>query len=133
MGVRFRVVDGDDVQHVLGALVGVATVPTRWLRPAPGESGGRHGADAQPHHGLHSGRIWLLGRPNTSWPLPGRPVIDHARALYRNNIAMIGIVDLERAEADLVAGELTCRDAVARCAGGDTRGPARSVTRGPRH
>jgi transposase-like protein len=92
----------------LGALVGAATVPTRQLRPAPGEPGRRHGADAQPCGYLHSGRIWLLGRANTSWPLPRRPVIDHARAPYRNNTAMIGIVDLQRAEADLAAGELAC-------------------------
>ena len=30
-----RAVDGDDVGHVPGALVGAATVPTRRLRPAP--------------------------------------------------------------------------------------------------
>jgi hypothetical protein len=35
-------------------------------------------------------------------------VIDHARALCRDNDAVIGIVDLKRAEADLAAGELAC-------------------------
>lgn len=35
-------------------------------------------------------------------------MIDHARALCRNDDAVIGIVDLERAEADLAAGELAC-------------------------
>jgi hypothetical protein len=72
MGVRFRAVDGGDVQHVPGALVGAATVPTRRLRPAPGEWGRRPGADAQPCDCLHSGRIWSLGRAKTSWPLPRR-------------------------------------------------------------
>lgn len=35
-------------------------------------------------------------------------MIDHARALCRNDTSMIGIVDPERAEADLAAGELAC-------------------------
>ena len=108
MEVRVRAVDGDDIQHVPGALVGAATVPTWRIRPAPGKSGRRHGAHAQSHRCLHSGQIWLLGRPNTSWPLPRRPRIDHARALCRHDTAMIGIVDLQRAEADLAAGELAC-------------------------
>lgn len=45
---------------------------------------------------------------NTSWPLPHRRVIDHARTLWRDDQPMIGIVDREQTEADLVAGELTC-------------------------
>jgi hypothetical protein len=68
----------------------------------------RLGADAQPHHCLHRGRIWLLGWPNTSRPLPRRSVIDHARALCQDDTAVIGIVDLARAEVDLAAGELAC-------------------------
>lgn len=63
MGVWIRAVDGDDVQHVPGALVGAATVPTRRLRPDFGDSGGRHGADAQLQQCLHSGRIWLWVSP----------------------------------------------------------------------
>jgi hypothetical protein len=35
------------------------------------------------------------------------PVIDHARALCRNDTAVIGIVDLKRAGAELAAGVLT--------------------------
>jgi hypothetical protein len=46
---------------------------------------------------------------------------------------MIGIVDLQRADTDLAAGKLACRDAAASCADGDTRGPERSVTRGRQH
>lgn len=55
-------------------------------------------------------------------------MIDHARALCRNDTAVIGIVDLKRAEAELAAGELTGPGCAARCAGGDTHGPAMSVT-----
>jgi hypothetical protein len=57
MGVRIRAIDGEDVEHALGALVGAATVPIRRFRPALEESGRRHGAGSRPHHCLHNGRI----------------------------------------------------------------------------
>jgi hypothetical protein len=64
---------------------------------------------------------------NKSWPLSRRLVIDHARAVWRDDEPMIAIVDLARAEADLTASELTCpaprvrRDAAALGDGAPTR------------
>lgn len=108
MGVRIRAVDDDDVQHESEALVGAATVTILRFPPAPVGSGGRYGVGAPPPSLSPQWTKLVTDRPNTGWPLPRRGVIDHARVLCGEDLTMIGIVDVERAEVDLAAGELAC-------------------------
>lgn len=78
MRVRVRAVDGDDIQHLPGALVGAVTVPTR--NPTTAST-------------VDESRSWVGPTPVG---LCRGGVIDHARPLRRTDTAMIGIVDLQR-------------------------------------
>jgi uncharacterized protein DUF5130 len=53
-------------------------------------------------------------------------VADHAGALWRDDEPVIGIVDLDRAEADLAAGELACPGCGGCCGAADTGEPVAS-------
>jgi len=70
----------------------------------------------------------LPSTPNTKWPLARPDLVDHARALCRDDASVIGIVDLDRAEADLMAGELACPECGGVLRRWDTAGRGGSAT-----